>query len=81
MPEDVNPDVMTCPSCEAPHAEDEVIVDVDFEFQGKIPILVVYYRCPSCNHGWTDAHEPLNRPDLPGDSVQNLRSKPMEEGH
>ena len=81
MPENVNSDVMTCPSCEAPHGEDQLIVDVDFQFQGTIPLLVVHYCCPSCNHEWALAHEPLNRPDLPGDSVQDLRSKPMEEGH
>ena len=57
-------DQVTCAACGRHSYEEQAIVDMDFEFQGRIPLLVIYYRCMSCGHEWTDAHEPRNRPDL-----------------
>ena len=76
MPEDDVAEMKACPSCDKTHEEERLIVDVNFEFQGSIPLLVVYYHCPSCGYGWTDAHEPLNRPDLPNDCLPDPRNEP-----
>ena len=69
MHDDNTPTPPTCSACESPLDGEQAIVDMDFKFQGKIPLLVIYYRCTSCGHEWTDAHEPLNQPDLPNDAV------------
>jgi hypothetical protein len=55
---------VTCQGCGSQLDEGSTFVDVNIEFQGTIPLLVFYHRCPLCKHEWTDAHEPLNRPEL-----------------
>lgn len=52
-------EMMTCPSCHIQQRHDALLANVDIVFQSAIPLLVIAYGCPLCNHTWTDAHEPV----------------------
>jgi hypothetical protein len=56
-------------ACREQVDEELCLVGVDFVFQGRIPLMVVAFRCPLCGHEWTVAHEPINRPSLPNDAI------------
>ena len=48
-------DIKNCPHCETEQLEQPMIADVQTEYQGKIPLVVFYYRCPLCWHEWSEA--------------------------
>jgi hypothetical protein len=72
---------VTCQGCGSEPDEELTVVDVNVEFQGTMPLLVILHRCPLCDHEWTDAREPFNQPEVRGRNPEVLLVLPLPLAH
>ena len=63
MADDLVDDGSLCPACGQRPSDDDELVTVDVEYQGKVPLLVFHEVCSSCGHEWRRAVEPIFVPE------------------